>query len=333
MTLTILLFVLIAVAIASFIFTRPQAFEVTQTRHIQASPEEVYDKLRDLESWAEWSPWVIYELDCNFEYSDTSGEQGSWYSWDGQRIGAGMLELTELMPPNGIEAKLVFKRPHRSTNAISFRTEAAGVGTEVSWKMQGQMPLMLKPMIPRIQKMLKNDFEIGLIRLSALLDTEASGMRLEFPGETELPAQSYVSRGFEAEVQELPEVMSAGFSDLWEQVNNSTDIKPSGPAFTAIHSSSKGGTLFIGDMGIPIPTREASSEFSVRRYPGGKYLQMRYTGPYEHLRLAWHCAFANMNMAKAKLDLRRPWLEVYENNPAEVEDHRDLKTSIYLPIK
>lgn len=181
MTLTILIFVLIALAIASFIFTRPQTFELIQTKYIQASPEEVYNKLRDLQSWSEWSPWVIYELDCNFEYSETNGEEGSWYSWDGQRIGAGTLELTELMPPSEIEAKLVFKRPNRSTNSISFRIEPSGVGTEVSWKMQGHMPLMLKPMIPRIQKMLKNDFEIGLIRLNALLDPEAAGMRLEFP--------------------------------------------------------------------------------------------------------------------------------------------------------
>jgi effector-binding domain-containing protein len=333
MTLTILIFVLIALAIASFIFTRPQTFELIQTKYIQASPEEVYNKLRDLQSWSEWSPWVIYELDCNFEYSETNGEEGSWYSWDGQRIGAGTLELTELMPPSEIEAKLVFKRPNRSTNSISFRIEPSGVGTEVSWKMQGHMPLMLKPMIPRIQKMLKNDFEIGLIRLNALLDPEAAGMRLEFPGTIELPAQSYVSRGFESEAQNLPEIMSSGFADLWEQMNQSNDLEPSGPAFTAIHSSSKQGTYFIGDMGIPIPTREASSEFSVRRYPGGKYLQMRYTGPYEHLRLAWHCAFANMNMSKVKLDLRRPWLEVYENRPTEVDDPRHLKSSIYIPIK
>lgn len=333
MTLTILIFVLIALAIAAYLFTRPQPFEVQHSQHIQAPPEEVYNKLKDLESWAEWSPWVIYELDCKFEYSETGGEEGSWYSWDGQRIGAGSLEILELMPPNGIEAKLVFKRPHRATNAISFRINPAGVGSEVSWKMQGQMPLMLKAMIPRIVKMLQSDFEIGLIRLSALLDTEAAGMRLEFPGTVDLPAQSYVSRAFEADVEDLPEVMSKGFADLWEQMNQSSELQPCGPAFTAIHSASKQGAFFKGDMGIPIAPREASSEFSVRRYPGGKYLHMRYTGPYEHLRLAWHCAFANMNMSKAKLDLRRPWLEVYENNPSAVEDPRDLKTSIYLPIK
>lgn len=333
MTLTILIFVLIAVAIASFVFTRPQTFEVVQTRHMQVPPEVIYDKLRDLNSWAEWSPWVIYEPDCNFEFSETSGEEGSWYSWDGQRIGAGSLEFIELMPPNGIEAKLIFKRPHRSTNSISFRIEPSGVGAEVSWKMQGQMPLMLKPMIPRIVKMLENDFEIGLTRLNALLDTEAVGMKLEFPGQVDLPAQSYVSRGFEADVQDLPEVMSSGFSELWEQMNRSAELEPCGPSFTAINSASKSGTHFSGDMGIPIAPREASSEFSVRRYPGGKYLHMRYTGPYEQLRLVWHCAFANMNMSKAKLDLRRPWLEVYENNPSEVEDSRNLKTSIYLPIK
>ncbi len=332
MILTIVLFGAAALGVTIFLLASPQRFEVARSLHIQVPAQEIFDKLRGLESWAEWSPWLIYEPDCALEYSETRGEEGSWCSWNGKKIGAGKLQLVELLKPNCIEAKLHFLRPHKATNAVSFRMENSGVGTVLHWKMQGSLPLLLKLMIPRIVAMLSNDFDIGLLRLKAILDPGSDGMNLALLEPVELPAQDYAAKHFDAATEDLPDVMPQGFRDLDEALRTN-QVKAAARPFTAIFRSYDNGKRFEGDMGVPVVGQQTSTAFTVRRLPGGRYLPLRYRGSYDHLTLAWHCAFANLNMRKAKLDPSLPWLEVYENSPTEIGDPVQLRTLIYLPIK
>ncbi|MEZ6060927.1 MAG: SRPBCC family protein [Planctomycetaceae bacterium] len=62
-------------------------FHVQRSITIDASPEEVFDRVADFGTWTTWSPWLCAEPDAEVKVSEDSSSEGSVYSWSGQIVG------------------------------------------------------------------------------------------------------------------------------------------------------------------------------------------------------------------------------------------------------
>jgi uncharacterized protein YndB with AHSA1/START domain len=173
-------FTTIAVSVAvllagllGFAATRPDTLRVERAASINAPPGKVFALINDLHSWSAWSPYEKKDPAMKRTFSGAASGKGAAYAWEGNReIGMGRMEITDTSPPSLVRIKLDFMKPFEAHNDVDFTLEARGDSTNVTWAMHGPMPFMSKLMsvFVSMDRMIGNDFEIGLANLKAVAE-------------------------------------------------------------------------------------------------------------------------------------------------------------------
>jgi len=166
----LLVLLLVIVALAVYVATRPSEFLLTRTRTLAAPPEIVHAYVNDFHHWAEWSPWEKLDPNLQREFSGPPVGEGASYHWIGNdEVGEGRMTITESQPPEKVAIRLEFLRPFQATNAVEFYIDATGLGTEVTWAMSGHNNFVAKAfgVFTDVDKLVGKDFEQGLADLDA----------------------------------------------------------------------------------------------------------------------------------------------------------------------
>lgn|GEM_PF-606753 len=325
-----------------YLATLPGNYEIRVSRVLNASPDQVFDRIIDLQSWGEWSPWLMHEPDCPIQFAGNTREVGGSYSWDGKMVGAGTMQHSVLDRPTHTEQKLTFTRPFKSVCKVGFDLEAENDGgtaktsgaprTNVTWSMVGSMPFLFRPMIRRTKEMISQDYDTGLAMLGGLLDPNSEHPSFDFLGEQERGATTYLAIPWQGSIEDMPEAMKKGYSELMAYVQSGGALATGAP-FSVYHRVKKRATYFVIDMAVPVEEGTKDDKYEVKQIPGGKYHQTQLTGSYDFLKAAWYSAMAHLKMAKLKFDWKRPCVELYENDANEVEHTNEIVTSIFIPVK
>lgn len=327
---------LIILGVLVFLLLQPGEVNVRRSLHIRCSPENAFDRVRDLYGWRDWSPWLLHEPDAQLSFSDAPSEARGWYAWNGERIGAGRITHVALHPPARIEQRIDFKRPLKSTGAVSWEfvpTEQDGAAaTEVYWTMRGRMPFLLRFLAPMMSQLIGKDFQLGLVRLRPLLDPAAPKLDIRFPGTTELPAQTALTLGLNGGAKAMAQAMEEGFARIRAALAE-RGLQPTGPAFTAYYMAAPKAGRFRCDLAVPVPAGTEAGELAVKELAGGPCQATEISGSYDFLDLAWHATMAHLRMTKRQWDRSRPALEVYVSGPESVAGDDALTTHIYVPVK
>ncbi len=108
--------------------------EVVESRVINAIPNKVFDTIKDLHTWQEWSAWSTHNddsLEVSFG-SRTSGKNASM-EWKGRKLGEGELRIDSLKSNREVHLESGFhKGRFRVTHHIA--THPNGTETLVVWK-------------------------------------------------------------------------------------------------------------------------------------------------------------------------------------------------------
>jgi hypothetical protein len=77
-----LLLTLAVIIVAALVYLALQPGEIQARRSlpIKRDRADVFDTVRDLRTWREWSPWLLHEPDALLDYSDAPDQQNGWYS-------------------------------------------------------------------------------------------------------------------------------------------------------------------------------------------------------------------------------------------------------------
>ena len=108
--------------------------QVGEKMTMKVTARKVFDKVRDLETWKEWSPWLMHDPDAKLVFSERAAEEGGNYSWDSPMIGAGNLTNVKLKEGESVEQDLNFIRPFKSKSKVFWRFAEKDGHTEVRWK-------------------------------------------------------------------------------------------------------------------------------------------------------------------------------------------------------
>lgn len=126
--------VLLAV-IGSFL---PRDYQTSTSVLIQATPEQVFPFVNDLQLWQSWSPWNAHD---NPQLSVQLGEQtsgeGATQTWTEPR-GDGKLWLTSADPNRKVGFSFRFANWPQSDGSLELNAE--GAATRVTWRSAGSMP-------------------------------------------------------------------------------------------------------------------------------------------------------------------------------------------------
>jgi hypothetical protein len=96
-----LLGALVALVVAVLVLgaLQPDAYTVERSRVVAGTPERVAPYLTDLRQWITWNPRDELEPSSRREYSEPASGVGAWYTWEGEEVGSGRMEI---MTPAGL---------------------------------------------------------------------------------------------------------------------------------------------------------------------------------------------------------------------------------------
>lgn len=152
-------------------------YVVERRTTIDATPGDLFDRVGNLQGWDDWSPWAEMDPDMDKTYTGESGTVGSSYSWTGNRkVGEGSMTITDITDDEQVIIDLRFLKPFKSQSVteMHLKPAASGDGTEVTWRMTGEMTFMTKVMGligKNMDKMVGPDFEKGLAKLKRLAES------------------------------------------------------------------------------------------------------------------------------------------------------------------
>lgn len=162
--------VVIIAGILAFAATRPDSFRVVRTTSIKAPPEKIIPLLTDFHRWSAWSPWEKLDPAMKRTFSGAPSGKGAVYAWQGDsKVGAGRMEITDVVAPSKVAIQLDFNAPIESRNVTVFTLAPVGDTTNVAWDMSGPSPFLSKLMgvFVSMDSMVGKDFETGLANLKA----------------------------------------------------------------------------------------------------------------------------------------------------------------------
>ena len=165
----------LAILFVGVAFLLPSQAHCERSLVIDAPPEVIYPLLNDLEQWQEWTPWnADRDPSLKLEYSDDPVGKDAWYSWKGDELGNGKLQISSTDPASGVEYDLAFNDGAQLSTGGLKMVPAEG-GTKVTWSFVGEMGnnpigryfgLMM-------DGMLGPDFEKGLGSLKEVAESRA----------------------------------------------------------------------------------------------------------------------------------------------------------------
>jgi hypothetical protein len=148
--------------------TRPDKFRVYRTASINAPAGKIYPLIADFHAWTAWSPYEKLDPNMRKTYEGPVSGKGAIYKWEGDKAGAGRMEITDTAEPNRVTIQLDFSKPFIAHNIAEFTLEPAGEATTVTWAMSGRHQFMMKVMglFFSMDKLVGKDFESGLANLT-----------------------------------------------------------------------------------------------------------------------------------------------------------------------
>lgn len=174
MIVFLILLVLAIVALLYAASRQPNEFRVTRTMVLNATAEEIYPYISDLRKGNEWSPWTRLDPNMTLTYEGAPAGVGAVQKWDGNnKVGKGILTITDLIPNEMVRLRLEFLRPVRGVNTVEYMLIPHTDGTMMSWTMYGPNTIIGKIMglFMNCDKIYGDMFESGLENLRTIVES------------------------------------------------------------------------------------------------------------------------------------------------------------------
>jgi DNA gyrase inhibitor GyrI/ribosome-associated toxin RatA of RatAB toxin-antitoxin module len=311
-----------------YLATLDGSYRIRRGLVINAPVKQVFAAIRDLKTWPAWSPWLLHEPDATTTFSKSSSQEGGYYAWDGDLVGAGKLTHLKINPESSIDQQIEFIRPFKSLNQVNWYFEPRNGSTAIEWEMIGCTPFLFRFMAKRIEPMISRDYDLGLALLNGYLSPTAPHPSISFQGTEALDNFQYWSIPFSGNLREMQAIRKPSLIALETAAGENAGL-----GLTIYHHMDWRQTHYRGEIAFPVSGPSEQSNYTNRDFNGGNYFKVEVLGDHEFLPLAWYAAFSHCRMHKIKLDKSRPCLEIYHGNPETIEDSNAIKTVLYVAVK
>jgi len=298
-------------------------FHIQRSIEINAAPAKVRAAIHDYQQWVTWSPWLCMEPDAKLEFEGTAATPGHAYSWDGEMVGAGRMQLASIDGATD-HMDLTFLRPFKSSAKVKFETTGIDDNTtRVTWHMDSGLPFFMFFMVGTMKAMIGMDYERGLKLLKEYVETGEVTSNTEIIGVVDMPAVHYAGISGDSKLNNISQSMQRVFEKLMTQTEGKITEEYVGTIYNSMNIKSQHCeyTAFA-----PVNETDASGSITACRA-----LKVIHTGSYQHLGNAWSTANNYQRHKKMKTNKQVPPFEFYMNDPSTVAA-KDLITEIYLPV-
>jgi len=167
----ILIIVLVLVAAILIIpLFLPATAEVSAETTIKLEANRIFPKVASFDERWEWDPWYAQDSTADVKLEPASGYVGSTYSWEGQKIGTGRMEVISVRENEYVESHLWFGEVEEPS-LVEWNFEPVDEGTHVNWAFSQETSYPFGRLGMIFGKIfLKQSFEMGLANLKEWME-------------------------------------------------------------------------------------------------------------------------------------------------------------------
>lgn len=166
---------IIALLLIIALFTKKN-YAVERSIEINRPVSTVFDYIKYLKNQDSFSKWGSLDPDMKKEYRGTDATPGFVSAWEGnKKVGKGEQEIKSITDGQRLDTELRFIKPFPAVSNAYMTTEPVNNGiTLVKWGFASRMnyPMNIMLVFMNMDKMVGNDFAVGLNNLKNLLEKQ-----------------------------------------------------------------------------------------------------------------------------------------------------------------
>lgn len=120
----------------------PKRISVTSTQFIRASKQDVFDQIRFMKNYPNWSPFKVQDPEQKYSISGIDGRVGATFNWEGvKEKSKGSQTISALYASDKIDIQCKITEPFQSTPTFSYVLSEKEGGVEVVQHFDTEMPV------------------------------------------------------------------------------------------------------------------------------------------------------------------------------------------------
>ena len=310
----------------------PATAEVKAEIEIAVTPSQIFPSVASFENREIWDPWVSQDATTKVIVDSKPGYVGSTYSWDGEKLGTGKMQVVSVREESYIESSLWFGEVEKPS-LVEWNFTPTDGGTHVVWSFTQETKYPVGRLGMIFGKIfLKQSFEIGLASLKGYLEAlpwpESSLGPISIENQPAMLAMVSDGAGtMETIGEQLGELYGAIYTEIEKQ-----NLQVTGPAFVHYldYDASTGYSNYRAGFQVTKKGKSIGNVVWVT-YPEMKVVQAIHTGPYEEFTISYDKLDAYIS--KQGLEVKGEAFEFYVSGMMNESDPTKWRTIIAFPLK
>ena len=326
--------IIVAILVAAILIIplfSPSTAEVHAEAEISLQAEQIFPMVASFKNRDVWDPWVSQDSTTKVSIESKPGYVGSTYSWDGEKLGTGRMEVISVAENEHIQSHLWFGEVEEAA-LVEWAFDESEQGTKVIWSFSQETAYPLERLGMMFGKVfLKQSFEMGLANLKEFMEnfpqTESSLGEITIENRPSFHVM-YADGG--GTMETLSEQLGVLFGQVYAEMEKQ-GLQMAGPAY--VHyldfEESSGHMNFRAGMQVAEPGADAGS-IKAHSYPEMQMVTALHKGPYEELAISY--GKMQKYMTAEGLDVTGEAFEFYLTGIMSEPDQSKWETLIAFPL-
>ncbi|UKN01037.1 SRPBCC family protein [Paracrocinitomix mangrovi] len=311
----------------------PASFKVERTRAMNNEVKAIYTSIASFENWNRWSPWVAKDSSLTNAIEGEDGTVGAKQTWKGdpQLSGEGSMTFTEFHENQQVLYDLVFSDMEDMIIKGDISIKSNGQINEVTWSNKGDIPFLMRPiaLFFNMEEKMAPDIEQGLANIDSVarvIDVEMNAPYVI--SEVEFPTSYYYGISYKIDIDEINASL---YEEAYARLGmfcGTNQIKVTGmPGCITLNWDEEKGTCEIMPV-FQVKSNLTAAENGITPFTiqSSEAVVMEFYGDYNEIGDGYHWLDAYINATHYNCPVS---IEVYETDPASVENSSDILTKVY----
>ncbi|MFN0201369.1 MAG: hypothetical protein ACKVTZ_07605 [Bacteroidia bacterium] len=120
----------------------PKRISITSKQFIKSSKQTVYDQIRFMKNFPNWSPFKVQDPEQKFTVTGQDGQLGATFSWEGvKEKSKGSQKVVALKENEKVDIQCNITEPFQANPFFSYTISEKDSGVEVTQQFYVDMPI------------------------------------------------------------------------------------------------------------------------------------------------------------------------------------------------